>query len=127
MHHLMGLVPPDQSALSLGRPLCVRRPQDCKIKQGRYRTTPLANRCEILSPRLTRLGSGAREARRLLGLAPASCAMTRLQPDTIRPECQKCGTQMLLARVEPDSPGRELRTFECPVCKHSEHVVANIE
>ena len=53
--------------------------------------------------------------------------MTRLQPDTIRPECQKCGTQMLLARVEPDSPGRELRTFECPVCKHSEHVVANIE
>ena len=31
MHHLMGLVPPDQSALSLGRPLCVRRgTQDCK-------------------------------------------------------------------------------------------------
>ena len=52
MHHLMGLVPPDQSALSLGRPLCVRLPQDCKIKQGRYRTTPLANRCEILSPDL---------------------------------------------------------------------------
>src|ERR1700730_12342624 len=31
--------------------------QDCKIKQGRYPTTPLANRCEILSPRPTRLGS----------------------------------------------------------------------
>jgi hypothetical protein len=42
-------------------------PQDCKIKQRRYPTTPLANRCEILGPRLTRLGSGARDALRLLG------------------------------------------------------------
>ena len=53
--------------------------------------------------------------------------MTRLQPDTIRPGCPKCGTQMLLARIVPDSPGHELRTFECPMCEHSEDVVANIK
>jgi transcription elongation factor Elf1 len=53
--------------------------------------------------------------------------MTRLQPDTIRPECPKCGTQMLLARVVPDSSEHELRTFECPICEHSEEVVAKIE
>jgi hypothetical protein len=45
--------------------------QHCKIKQGRYPTTPLANRREILGPRLARLGSGAREALRLLGLRRA--------------------------------------------------------
>ena len=40
MHHLMGLVPPDQSALSLGRPLCVRRgSRGLQFKQGRYLTT----------------------------------------------------------------------------------------
>ena len=63
MHHLRGLVPPDQIPCPLeGLSAFGGGPQDCKIKQGRYPTTPLANRCEILSPRLTRLGSGAREA-----------------------------------------------------------------
>jgi Tripartite tricarboxylate transporter family receptor len=41
--------------------------KDPEITRGCYPTTPLANRGEILSPRLTRLGSGAREALRLLG------------------------------------------------------------
>jgi predicted RNA-binding Zn-ribbon protein involved in translation (DUF1610 family) len=53
--------------------------------------------------------------------------MTRLQPDTIRPECPKCGTQMLLARSVPDSPGHELLTFKCPMCEHAESTVATIE
>jgi hypothetical protein len=55
--------------------------------------------------------------------------MTRYQPATaysdaiVRPPCTKCGTVMLLARIEPDKPGHDLRTFECPKCEHSESVV----
>jgi predicted RNA-binding Zn-ribbon protein involved in translation (DUF1610 family) len=52
--------------------------------------------------------------------------MSRLQPDTIRPDCPKCGTVMLLARIMPDIPGHDLRTFECPMCDHSESIVAKI-
>jgi hypothetical protein len=33
-----------------------------------------------------------------------------------RPLCRKCGAKMMLARIEPDSPGRERHTFECPAC-----------
>ena len=53
--------------------------------------------------------------------------MIRLQPDTTRPECPQCGTQMLLARVVPDAPGHEQRTFECPMCEHSESVLIKFE
>ena len=53
MHHLRGLVPPDQIPCPLeGLSAFGGGPQDCKIKQGRYPTTPLANRCEILAPDL---------------------------------------------------------------------------
>jgi hypothetical protein len=72
MHHLMG------SCRLIRAPCHVKGlsafgggSQHCKIKQGRYPTTPLANRREILGPRLARLGSGAREALRLLGLRRA--------------------------------------------------------
>jgi transcription elongation factor Elf1 len=30
---------------------------------------------------------------------------------------------MYLAQIEPGRPGFDLRTFECPKCKHSESVV----
>jgi hypothetical protein len=40
-----------------------------------------------------------------------------------RPRCSKCSAQMYLARIEPSQPGLDLRTFECPACKHSESVV----
>jgi hypothetical protein len=30
---------------------------------------------------------------------------------------------MYLARIEPDHPGFDLRTFECPSCKHPESVL----
>ena len=33
-----------------------------------------------------------------------------------RPPCIKCGTQMLLTRIEPDKPDHDRRTFECPEC-----------
>jgi hypothetical protein len=38
----------------------------------------------------------------------------------VRPECPKCGTEMMLARIMPEGPGEERRTFECPMCEHSE-------
>jgi hypothetical protein len=39
------------------------------------------------------------------------------------PICPKCGTQMWLQRIEPDSPGHDTRTFECPGC---ENVVSEV-
>jgi ribosomal protein S27AE len=56
-------------------------------------------------------------------------AMTRFQPATVesnaivRPLCSKCGTTMLLARIEPGEPGFDVRTFECPKCEYSEAVI----
>ena len=40
-----------------------------------------------------------------------------------RPACPKCGNRMMLARIEPDKPGHDKRTFECFDCNHSESVV----
>jgi hypothetical protein len=36
--------------------------------------------------------------------------------NVVRPPCPKCGTTMMLARIEPEEPGFDLRTFECPAC-----------
>jgi ribosomal protein S27AE len=57
--------------------------------------------------------------------------MTQLQSTAansnamIRPPCPKCGTTMMLTRIEPDAPGYDRRTFECPQCENSETVLAN--
>jgi hypothetical protein len=42
-----------------------------------------------------------------------------------RPPCSKCGATVMLTHVEPHTPGYDLRTFECPVCKHSESAVVH--
>jgi hypothetical protein len=34
---------------------------------------------------------------------------------------------MYLARIEPEKPGFDLRTFECPRCQHVETAVAQFE
>ena len=50
--------------------------------------------------------------------------MTIYQPSTSysvsikRPSCPKCGTQMLLSRIEPDAPDHDKRTFKCSACSH---------
>jgi hypothetical protein len=47
-------------------------------------------------------------------------------PINARPQCPECKTQktqMYLARITPDEPGFDLRTFECPRCRHVETVV----
>jgi hypothetical protein len=33
-----------------------------------------------------------------------------------RPFCEVCKSQMWLAYIEPDEPGHDRRTFECPTC-----------
>ena len=78
-------------------------------------------------------GSGSAQAsvaERPIALPPVyGRAMTRYRLDTaatkaiIRPPCEKCGSSTLLARVEPDEPGYDRRTFECPICNHSHSVI----
>jgi len=38
----------------------------------------------------------------------------------VRPNCSQCGTATVLIGIEPDGPGRELHTFQCPKCEHFE-------
>jgi ribosomal protein S27AE len=40
-----------------------------------------------------------------------------------RPCCPECGAAMFLVEVEPDAPGSESRTYECPQCKFTERSV----
>ena len=36
----------------------------------------------------------------------------QLQVDN--PICPKCGRPMVIVRIEPDEPGHQKRTYECP-------------
>jgi transposase-like protein len=36
-----------------------------------------------------------------------------------RPVCPRCKALMWIARIEPDEPGHDRRTFECPECDHT--------
>jgi len=44
-----------------------------------------------------------------------------------RPTCSHCGWIMWLARVEPDKPGYDRRTFECVHCQRTQELVVEIE
>jgi hypothetical protein len=44
-----------------------------------------------------------------------------------RAACQECGNRMMLARIEPDKPKHDKRTFECFECGHSESVVVKYQ
>jgi hypothetical protein len=58
--------------------------------------------------------------------------MTTYQPRTAhsdsiaRPDCPKCQTKMRLFGIEPERPGYELHSFECPSYKHVEAIVGKI-
>jgi hypothetical protein len=41
------------------------------------------------------------------------------------PLCPKCGTAMLIIRIEPIGLGYDLRTFECSECQRQEMKVVN--
>jgi predicted RNA-binding Zn-ribbon protein involved in translation (DUF1610 family) len=59
--------------------------------------------------------------------------MTLYQPPTapfnwiVQRPCPKCGADMVVVRIEPDAPGHDRRTFNCPVCTHSETMVVKFE
>jgi len=42
------------------------------------------------------------------------------------PRCPKCGAMMSLQIIEPERPGFDSRTFECPKCYDTETFVASI-
>ena len=41
----------------------------------------------------------------------------------VRPRCSKCGTATHLVGIEPERPGYNLHTFQCPNCEHFETAV----
>ena len=41
----------------------------------------------------------------------------------VRPKGSECGTATVLVGIEPDRPGCDLHTFQCPNCEHYETVV----
>ena len=60
--------------------------------------------------------------------------MTIYQPATaysaaiIRPPCPRCGApRMMLARIEPDMPDHEKRSFECPNCGDEHREVVKLK
>jgi hypothetical protein len=44
-----------------------------------------------------------------------------------RPACPQCGSLMWLARISPEGPDHDRRTFECPACAISETVVVKFK
>jgi hypothetical protein len=48
-------------------------------------------------------------------------------PIILRPACPTCTAQMYLARIEPEKSGYDLRTFECPMCRHVERAVVQFK
>jgi hypothetical protein len=49
---------------------------------------------------------------------PLSKIVASKPPLIERPLCPECSSLMWLARIMPDEPGYDLRTFECPECGH---------
>ena len=45
-------------------------------------------------------------------------AQMEISGSTFAPICFVCGTQTMLARISPDRPGYEQRTYGCPWCPH---------
>jgi hypothetical protein len=43
-----------------------------------------------------------------------------------RPICPTCQTRTVLARVTPGPIGFDIRTFECPACKHVNQTVVEL-
>jgi hypothetical protein len=41
-----------------------------------------------------------------------------VRPELELPECVKCGAQTWVARIEPDKPDYDKRTYECPACEN---------
>jgi hypothetical protein len=44
----------------------------------------------------------------------------------LRPICPTCQTRTVLARITPGPIGFDIRTFECPACKHVNQTVVEL-
>jgi len=44
-----------------------------------------------------------------------------------QPKCPMCKAGMWLMHIVPDRPGRDQRTFTCPVCEYSESIVVKFD
>ncbi|MGZ5781470.1 MAG: hypothetical protein ACXWIN_11010 [Burkholderiaceae bacterium] len=56
-----------------------------------------------------------------------SASPSRAEPSLLpieRPRCPKCQGRMMLAHIEAGPNYSDLRTFECPKCKHVHTMVA---
>ena len=61
-------------------------------------------------------------------LMPQSHHVTdALLQDIERPKCPRCEAGMWLMYIAPEEPGRDRRTFTCPVCEYSESVVVKFK
>ena len=47
----------------------------------------------------------------------------KTEPPAEYPWCPTCWHPMKLTRIEPDLPGKDLRTFECAECQHMDTMV----
>jgi len=45
----------------------------------------------------------------------------------VRPSCSECGTTTVLVGIEPERPGYDPHTFQCPNCQNFELAVGNGE
>lgn len=41
--------------------------------------------------------------------------------------CLKCGSKMVLSRIEPEDPGYEHHVFECAKCGHLQSQIVEIQ
>ena len=41
--------------------------------------------------------------------------------------CLKCGSKMMLSRIEPENPGYEHHVFQCSKCGHLQSQVVEIQ
>jgi hypothetical protein len=107
-------------------------PKSAGFKVSRFAQFHMGtNRIEGTSPTATRRGVVAESSGTLLQTGKSKMTFTEYTldntPINARPDCPQCTAQMDLARIEPEKPGHDLRTFECPRCHHLETAVARFK
>ena len=58
---------------------------------------------------------------------PASPTPALLCDRLMEATCTKCGAKMTLARIEPDKPDYDLRSFECTKCNNVDQYIFEYE
>ena len=82
----------------------------CDTTGSGFAQAPVAESSHVLPP-----ANGVRMAQQTIASDES--------PSIERPWCAACEVPMWLARIQPDRPGYDKRTFECPVCHDAMVVV----